>query len=265
MVGRQPSGSCARAGPRCPAVRLRPHSSGTTGPARPPGTRAPRDRGRAAGRWLRDPARRAGRTWSGQGKRRQRGARRGLPDGQCGKFQARETSTSTPGSTRQRSLHPQLRRGGLRWGSIQSGGVNSGWPSWAMVTVQCPWWMSRWWWPHKQDAVVDGGGSAAAPGDDVVGVGPGWWAVAAGEGAAAVAEFEESAGLAGVEPGRVRERWPTPPSTLVRALLVGVTAACRSLQPHSRQNRYRRCRSHQPHSRQCRSCRCRACCRGCTS
>ena len=215
MVGRQPSGSCASAGPRCPAVRLRPHSSGTTGPARPPGTRAPRDRGRAAGRWLRDPARRAGRTWSGQGKRRQRGARRGLPDGQCGNFQASGDLDVYPGIDAPAVATPSTAKRRFALGVDPFGWVNSGWPSWAMVTVQCPWWMCRWWWPHSRTPLSTVVGPPLAPGDDVVGVAPGGWPVAAGEGAAAVAEFEESADLAGVEPYGPRVR-PTPPPPPVR-------------------------------------------------
>jgi hypothetical protein len=45
----------------------------------------------------------------------------------------------------------------------------------------------------EQDEVVQGGGTAVGPGGDVVGVGEAWWAVAVGEGAAAVADVQGAA------------------------------------------------------------------------
>ncbi len=69
----------------------------------------------------------------------------------------------------------------------------------------------------EQDAVVEGGRAALAPGHDVVGVAPRGWAFAAGEGAAAVAEFEELPDLAGIQPHSVGQALPTGPVTSLGA------------------------------------------------
>jgi hypothetical protein len=45
----------------------------------------------------------------------------------------------------------------------------------------------------KQDQVVQSSGAALGPRGDVVGVGPAWWAVAVGEGTAAVADVQGAA------------------------------------------------------------------------
>ena len=47
----------------------------------------------------------------------------------------------------------------------------------------------------EEGEVPEGGGSAECPGDDVVGVAPGWGPVASGCGAAAVSEFEIASDL----------------------------------------------------------------------
>ena len=72
MVGRQPSGSCARDG--CPGVFLHTRSVGTSPRCRHrppgPGTPGPRDRAPDACRPRPGRAHPGGRTWSGQGSRR---------------------------------------------------------------------------------------------------------------------------------------------------------------------------------------------------
>ena len=80
----------------------------------------------------------------------------------------------------------------------------------------------------QEDAVGQGGGSALAVGGDVVGVAPGGWAVAAGEGAAAVAEFVESAEFAGEQPDPIGLSWgsrPPLPSSRLRSATGVATAA----------------------------------------
>jgi len=83
---------------------------------------------------------------------------------------------------------------GVWVGSIQTGGMNSGRLSRPVRTAQCPWWMSRWWCPQSRTPLSSlvWPFLAHQPLDVVTGA-PARWPVAAGEGAAAIAQLQGAA------------------------------------------------------------------------
>ena len=107
--GRHPNDSWASVLVTVSRTALPRHTVGTIDPRRRPDTEARPVRSQVSGSPLtRD--HQGGRTWSDQGKRRQRQARRGLPTGHRENSHHRKTATPTRATTRRPPLHPQLRR-----------------------------------------------------------------------------------------------------------------------------------------------------------